>query len=268
MDCDQKMKMELKHRFRFGQQVLPMKPQKLYNLICNNKGFLPSDDQQIDGDTLNLIIKEVVGWWFKTGLKQIALGSDQCSKIDGYFQGTDAVSDGMYTLKHLNRNVIKTRTYQREIFEMAKRQNVIAFMPTGSGKTRIAIKLIEYRLKGMYLDAINLENQQNDSPHTQSTRKHVIFLVCTTHLAEQQRGAIQRALPFIKIRKIIGADSPDFWKKKDWDIELKHYDVLVMMHDCLIGALSHGYITMKGIDLLIFDGVCHFHFILLILTLR
>ena len=40
------MKMELQHRFRSGKQVLPMKPEKLYNLtrcICQVEEILLED---------------------------------------------------------------------------------------------------------------------------------------------------------------------------------------------------------------------------------
>lgn len=242
------MKAEMQHRFRSGKQMFPMKPQKLFNFICNNKCFLPNDPK-IDSDTLDEIIKEVVEWWFNVGLKQVALGSGDAVISEDISNPKEDLSNGMHTLQHFNRNVIKTRDYQRQIFEKAKSKNVIAFMPTGSGKTRIAIKLIEYHLKKIYLNTVDLTRNGEEV-----NRKLIIFLVCTTHLAEQQRGAIYKALPFIKIRKIIGADSPDSWSKKDWDIELNHYDVLVMMHDCLIVAMTHGFITMQEIDLLIFDG--------------
>ncbi len=47
-------------------------------------------------------------------------------------------------IKHFDSNIIKTRDYQSQLFKAAIKQNIICFMPTGSGKTRIAIKFIEH----------------------------------------------------------------------------------------------------------------------------
>eukprot|EP01083_Nonionella_stella_P046321 124027_1 len=263
----QKMKLELMHKFRGGKQILPIKSKKLFNFILNNKAFLPND-QSIDKKTLDGIIHTVIGWWFDTGLKKMALDIDKEIDFDldidmnmnrnhdlryTMDQTKDtALTNMMMMIKNFNKNVIKTRNYQSQLFEAAKKQNIICFMPTGSGKTRIAIKFIEYRLKLSYLEQLRETNLHQSG----YKKRHIIFLVCTTHLAEQQKAAIKAAIPFIKIRKIIGANNPDTWNKNDWRIELNYYDVFVMMHDCLISALSHGYITMNNIDTLILDE-CH-----------
>lgn len=42
---------------------------------------------------------------------------------------------------------IKLRNYQAELFQKIKNQNAILFLPTGSGKTLIAVWLIKYLAK-------------------------------------------------------------------------------------------------------------------------
>eukprot|EP01084_Bolivina_argentea_P250899 420571_1 len=185
----------------------------------------------------------------------MALDDDNHDKNDVLDQKEKELKGIDLMLQNLGVNTIHTRNYQHKLFEAAIKGNIICFMPTGSGKTRIAIKFIEYRLKTLYANRLKHANI-NDKYADKYVRKYIIFLVCTTHLAEQQKNAIKKAIPFGKIRKIIGENNPDAWKKNDWQNELDYYDIFVMMHDCLKSALSHGYITMNCIDTLILDE-CH-----------
>ena len=81
------------------------------------------------------------------------------------------------------------RDYQLEIYEKAKKQNLIAWLPTGSGKTYISVLLINY-----YVQFLKLNN----------SRKNIIFLVNNTHLVIQQSQVIELNITGIKVGKYYG----------------------------------------------------------------
>ncbi len=82
----------------------------------------------------------------------------------------------------MNITTVEQRAYQREIFERAIKENVICFIPTGGGKTRIAIALILHTLKlKQKAEKLSLERKIPLPP-----RKWIAFLVPTTSLAQQQ----------------------------------------------------------------------------------
>lgn len=102
------------------------------------------------------------------------------------------------------------RAYQEELFHIARRQNVIAALDTGSGKTFIAAMLI----KSMCA-----------MPETSS--KKVIFLVPKVPLVDQQRDFLEEQTP-LRIRGYKGAMGVDNWDKSTWHKEFDNADVLVM----------------------------------------
>ena len=48
----------------------------------------------------------------------------------------------------------------------------------------------------------------------------------------------------------------DDWDRKKWDSELAKCQVLVMIHQVLLDALSRGYIKIRNLALIIIDE-CH-----------
>ena len=101
------------------------------------------------------------------------------------------------------------RTYQQEVFEEAKRRNIIAFLDTGAGKTLISILLI---------------NEVCANPMAQN---RVIFLVNQINLVTQQSQAISAsALPHIQIGRYFGGSTTHFDDMK-WRQEIAKHHVLV-----------------------------------------
>lgn len=130
------------------------------------------------------------------------------------------------------------RAYQTEIFERAKQENVIAFLPTGSGKTLVAILLMQHHLEQHKLQA------------------KIFFLVPTVPLVEQQANAIQTGLATsVQICKLFG-DQSNMSKVVEMKNRFLQAQIYVMTPDVLKDSLSRGYITMDSITLLIFDE-CH-----------
>lgn len=92
----------------------------------------------------------------------------------------------------------QARRYQRELLEHALRRNVIACLPTGAGKTLIAILLIE-----------ELARRRAVSPT--SSRLLVFFLANTVPLAVQQARAIAGHLKHLAVGVYAGDRTLDAW---------------------------------------------------------
>ena len=187
--------------------------------------------------------KQLSRWWFSGGLKSLQENGSIVAPIHReQDQSIEISSQTPQFWNELNVTDITVRDYQHEIFERAKRGNVICFLDTGGGKTRIAIKLILHRLKLMQTGQIG--------------HKWIIFLVPTTHLAEQQKNAIEREIPCLRVRKLIGEHGTDQWQPLQWKIMFEQYWVLVMTAQILVSILEHGYKKITDFDLIIFDE-CH-----------
>nr|XP_026496410.1 endoribonuclease Dicer [Vanessa tameamea] len=135
-----------------------------------------------------------------------------------------------------------SRFYQTQLEEIAVRKNTIIFLPTGSGKTFIAIRLIK-RLRD------TLKKPWGEGG------KRCFFLVNTVPLVMQQTNMIKLLCP-VDVIGYSSEDNVDYWDKSKWDIELTKYQVIVMTSQILSDLLTHRYISVEDISLLIFDE-CH-----------
>ena len=102
------------------------------------------------------------------------------------------------------------RAYQEEIFDRARRENVIATLDTGTGKTLIAAMLIKW--------ALALPT---------SIDKKVIFLVPTVSLVYQQRTFLESQIP-VRVNTYVCSMNLDGWEKSSWETEFDKSDCLVM----------------------------------------
>jgi hypothetical protein len=70
----------------------------------------------------------------------------------------------------------------------------------------------------------------------------------------QQLQVIRRELPSVSARSITGSDNADLWgTQKKWDCVLGNHRIIVSTHAILFDALSHGFVTISRLSLLIFD---------------
>ncbi|KAK7607824.1 hypothetical protein BKA81DRAFT_366321 [Phyllosticta paracitricarpa] len=130
----------------------------------------------------------------------------------------------------------RLRSYQTEMVEESLKQNIIVTMDTGSGKTHIAIARTEAEL-------------QNCDPD-----KIVWFLAPTVPLCDQQAQMFEKYLPAYQLRFLSGKDNVDAWSnQRIWDAILKDTRIVVSTPQVLLDALSHGFVKMNKIALLIFD---------------
>jgi hypothetical protein len=70
----------------------------------------------------------------------------------------------------------------------------------------------------------------------------------------QQFQVIRRELPSVSARSITGSDNVELWStQKKWDCVLGNHRIIVSTHAILSDALSHGFVTISRLGLLIFD---------------
>ncbi|XP_035222013.1 endoribonuclease Dicer-like isoform X2 [Stegodyphus dumicola] len=149
-------------------------------------------------------------------------------------QSTEEVKRYRY---HDIHKTFTPRSYQIEILEAAKKGNVIACMGTGTGKTFIAVLLIQENA-----DEVRLPFSKGG--------KRIFFLVPTVPLVLQQKKAIQNHTDL----KVKGYHSEV--RVNSWEKELKSTEVLVMTAEIFRMIIDHAFIPLNKIKLLIIDE-CH-----------
>ncbi|KAL3535967.1 hypothetical protein ACH5RR_004428, partial [Cinchona calisaya] len=129
--------------------------------------------------------------------------------------------------------------YQLDLCKKALEENVIVCLGTGCGKTHIAVLLI-YEMGHL------IKKPQ---------KRICIFLAPTVALVQQQAKVIEDSIDF-KVRMFCGS-SKRLRSHQDWEKEIEEYEILVMTPQILLHNLSHCFIRIELIALLIFDE-CHY----------
>ncbi|KAH0556704.1 hypothetical protein GP486_005507 [Trichoglossum hirsutum] len=164
---------------------------------------------------------------------------------------TQAVDDAALSTRSLisrqESTVIITdpREYQTELFERAKKQNIIAVLDTGSGKTLIAVLLIRHVLDQ------ELGNRALGNPP-----RITFFLVDCVTLVFQQHAVLECNLD-ANIERFCGEMGCDLWQKSTWEKHFSENMVIVCTAEVLYQCLMHSFVTIDRINLLIFDEAHH-----------
>ncbi|KAM3337085.1 dicer-like protein 4 isoform X1 [Capsicum galapagoense] len=131
------------------------------------------------------------------------------------------------------------RKYQMDLCKKALEENVVVYLGTGCGKTHIAVLLI-YEMGQLI----------------RKPQKNIcVFLAPTVALVQQQAKVIENSIDF-KVGTYCGK-TKHLKSHQDWEREMEKYEVLVMTPQILLHNLSHCYIKIEFIALLIFDE-CHY----------
>lgn len=86
----------------------------------------------------------------------------------------------------------------------------------------------------------------------------VWFLAPTVALCLQQHDVIVSQIPSVKTRALTGLDNVDRWTDQSiWDAALRNIRIVVSTHAVLADALSHGFVQISQLSLLIFDEAHH-----------
>ena len=137
------------------------------------------------------------------------------------------------------------RTYQIELFEMAKKRNVIAVLDTGSGKTLIAVLLLRHTF------AQELEDRAVGKPKRVS-----FFLVDSVTLLFQQHAVLKTNLDQ-PMNLFCGDMGCDLWSRDIWEKHMDENMAIVCTAEVLRHCLAHAFISIENINLLIFDEAHH-----------
>jgi endoribonuclease Dicer len=150
--------------------------------------------------------------------------------------------------------VMELRRYQRTIFEYSLKENLIACVGTGGGKTLISFELIK--------------TLSDDLRKTGEERKWSFFLANTIPLGKfywhcwpiSKSIVIQQKVSFEKHSDLIAreyyGETIDFWSKKDWERELQEVQVLFLTPQIFLNTLRHAILKIDIANLIIFDE-CH-----------
>lgn len=137
------------------------------------------------------------------------------------------------------------RDYQIELFERAKHENTIAVLDTGSGKTLIAVLLLEHTINQ------ELEDRAKGLP-----RRISFFLVDKVALAFQQHAVLECNLAH-SVAVFFGDGVRDSWNPKFWDEQFNKHEVIVCTAEILNQCLQRAFFRIDQINLLIFDEAHH-----------
>ncbi|CAF3736044.1 unnamed protein product [Rotaria sordida] len=129
-------------------------------------------------------------------------------------------------------SVIIPRSYQTELVEQAKNENLIVCLPTGSGKTYIAVMLIK-----------ELAQETRKSIHDGG--KRTVFLVKTVVLVQQQSDYI-RIHTDLTVGTYYGDLGVDSWSKEKWINEFENHQVLVFTAQVFLNLIEHNYFRQKS----------------------
>ena len=149
------------------------------------------------------------------------------------------------TLENSEPIIENPRDYQTELFQRALKDNIIAVLDTGSGKTLIAALLMRE------VSRKELEDRANGKQP-----KISFFLVNSVHLVRQQQRMLANNLPEIP-KALHGGVKDDLWKKGEWDKLKSENKAIVCTAEVLNQCLMHSFVKMEEINLLIFDEAHH-----------
>lgn len=72
-------------------------------------------------------------------------------------------------------------------------------------------------------------------------------------LCRQQFNTIQLQMAAVPMRLITGNDNVDTWDASIWNVLLKDVRIVVSTYQVLLDALSHAFVRMDQLALLVFD---------------
>lgn len=141
------------------------------------------------------------------------------------------------------------RQFQLELLAKAQRQNTVAVLDTGAGKTLIAALLVSGYTSSYHLLPV-------------LSQPLVLFVVPQIHLVPQQ-AAVLESYCGVKVAQVSGEHRPHdisrnarLSDRRTWQTILSSYRVLVMTGQVLLDALRHGFLSLERVSLLILDE-CH-----------
>ncbi|PWN27319.1 hypothetical protein BDZ90DRAFT_279680 [Jaminaea rosea] len=142
------------------------------------------------------------------------------------------------------RRALVARLYQEELFKRGKEGNTIACIETGTGKTMIAAMLIEHMMAAEQIKPL-------------AQRRLAIFAVPLVPLVHQQATFID-ANTEANVEILCGEIETECSTRKWWDDNIdRGVDVVVCTAQVFLNALSHAYLSLSSVNLIVFDEAHH-----------
>ena len=80
------------------------------------------------------------------------------------------------------------------------------------------------------------------------------FLAPTVSLCSQQFEYLQSQITSVQMKFLSGADGVDRWTDENmWSLILKNIRVVVSTYQILLDALTHGFVHIDSLSLIVFD---------------
>ncbi|KAH8316364.1 hypothetical protein KR067_005872 [Drosophila pandora] len=137
---------------------------------------------------------------------------------------------------------LQPRSYQLRLVDHITRQNGIIYLPTGSGKTFVAI--------------LALKRFTQDMDKTiEDGGKRAVFMCNTVELARQQAVAIKR-FTNLKVGFYVGEQGVDEWPRGKWETEIRDKQVMVGTAQVMLDVFTQRHMELKSVSIVIIDE-CH-----------
>ncbi|XP_044259487.1 endoribonuclease Dicer [Tribolium madens] len=137
---------------------------------------------------------------------------------------------------------LEPRNYQVDLMKIAIKENTIIYLPTGSGKTFIAIMVLKHLCAPLL------------RPYSDGG-KLTILLVNSVALVDQH-GKYVRDHTSFEVGTFTGEMNLDFWTEDEWEAHFNKYQVIVMTSQIMVNLINNHFIDMERVNLMIFDE-CH-----------
>ncbi|XP_033154392.1 endoribonuclease Dicer [Drosophila mauritiana] len=136
----------------------------------------------------------------------------------------------------------KPRSYQLRLVDYLTKRNGIVYLPTGSGKTFVAILVLKRF------------SQDLDKPIAKGG-KRALFMCNTVELARQQAVAVRRNTNF-KVGFYVGEQGVDDWTRGKWSDEIENNQILVGTAQVFLDMVTQKNMALNSISVVIIDE-CH-----------
>ncbi|KAH8277764.1 hypothetical protein KR018_005614, partial [Drosophila ironensis] len=134
------------------------------------------------------------------------------------------------------------RSYQLQLVDYVTKQNSIIYLPTGAGKTFVAIL------------ALKRFSHEMDKK-IEDGGKRAIFMCNTVELARQQAEAVRQSTN-LKVGFYVGEQGVDDWSRSQWSSEIQEKQVFVGTAQVMVDMLSQRYLKLSSVSIVIIDE-CH-----------
>ncbi|XP_041450181.1 endoribonuclease Dicer isoform X2 [Drosophila obscura] len=138
--------------------------------------------------------------------------------------------------------LLQPRSYQLRLVDHITKNNGIIYLPTGSGKTYVAILALKRFSKDM-------------DKSIEEGGKRAIFMCNTVELSRQQAVAVKK-FTNLKVGFFVGEQGVDDWSRTKWSHEISESQVLVGTAQVILNMFTQKFMELSSVSIVIIDE-CH-----------